>query len=1410
MIARFSSGNFVAGAMQYNKNKVDEGGATVLAYKNFDQCLKGYIPVIGTEIPGQTYNNIDTQDLIHLVPENAAFMMQMQIKKNTRIEKGVFSCSLNLNQVDLNGIETVVMENGCKDENDLYRKIADKYMEGMGYGKQPYVVFKHEDIDRPHIHIVSIKVDADGKKIDEKNSKKRSEEVRQQINQSFGLSTLGEGVKRENAQTIIDQRLEYMQKMKNQVFGERQPNAIETGTNNLKKNIGNVLRFVDEHYHPKNLVEYNKVLAQFNVVCKPCTKGQDNQGKGYSGCQFAVMNDKGEVDSHLIKGSAFGKGFSYQALEQKFALNSGSEDLRKSDEISKTYIRNIVDSYLKAPSKATFDSFVSHLDEKGIKVNKVADSDDLSKIKGINFVDNLNGHTFSGSQLGKAYTYNRICDSIDKHNLEIDRVSVRNQDSEYLSKDDFLNSQKVLKAAFNGIYESERMSFPLESSFIKRFNVGDEKPTCYLIDKAKSLVQEKNGNLNLTDEQWHKAADFFIKDKVKHLPEQEFKEDAMYTKRVVEAVQFAQHIPDAQSKSNFLFQSGVNVQSIYGKTLFSSAKDPKVMLSYEDICSHTKDSVLPVTKDNPIFKHGIIPEPYMEFPELSVKERRLVSDLVAGKNIQNVDDSHAYLLKILDAKIADPLKDKVFIPFETKRDVSNALFNLQKDIVNGKYNHSTLSLIDNFDRHKFDFNEAAYSVCNNSLVADILVDDFKKRLEESRPAILEKEKSSALSLIAPAVQFAFNIKDRDKQSEFLTRMGVKVEYGEMGLQFSTHKNPNLNFYYSDLSKFNDNLPVVNVLSVHATNPEHTKQLQDGSLRRFSLDAISQVQLYNDHKLNGDTYNFKASAPLRYLSENLIPLKQLDTYARMHDVIDRNPDASVGAVVKALNCRGFIIKPVDSIGSSFKIGMHDSDEKDFIPMPKDLSDRLIRTNYMAIKDSIDSLLHNRNYLNGKTWLLMDITRAADYNSPERLDKAIDKVRTQNSILANAMVQAKGNGATPDYERVASLVYSYRGEKTIILPPPTPLEDSFAKPVPSEQRDKDVKASTYQSIQEVLRNGTFMDYIFQKANERLKAKEQQLGSSVKAVEQPQKAEIFKGNSMEGKPDFNGLCNKYNINLTDADKANLNKFGKMDHTVHTVIDGERDLVVVYDKQNNQFALAKPESFVFDRTKVRGVGLPDDTYSELMKNGCAVFKDCPSKDGTGKQDTFFFLNPVEMKIYSSSKIIDFVPQQKAIQWPLSFDAKTTDNPDFDNLKKQFNIELTPADRKNLVEHGAMPHLVSATIEGTKMDVVINYEKDDKKFYIASPSAFKLEERHFDKLGEQGVDTLLKSGVADVKDFNYNGKIIDTKVNLNAKDLLVYVFENNPKFYTDDDLKESKTMYNDYSQDVSNNASKSRGMSHN
>ncbi len=61
----------------------------------------------------------------------------------TRVEKSVVHISLNPHPDDV------------LTDTDL-QNIAREYLDGLGFGNQPYLVMKHEDIERHHLHIVTL------------------------------------------------------------------------------------------------------------------------------------------------------------------------------------------------------------------------------------------------------------------------------------------------------------------------------------------------------------------------------------------------------------------------------------------------------------------------------------------------------------------------------------------------------------------------------------------------------------------------------------------------------------------------------------------------------------------------------------------------------------------------------------------------------------------------------------------------------------------------------------------------------------------------------------------------------------------------------------------------------------------------------------------------------------------------------------------------------------------------------------------------------------------------------------------------------------------------------------------------------------------------------------------------------
>ena len=64
------------------------------------------------------------------------------------------------------------------------KDFALQWIEQMGYGRQPFLIYAHNDTNNNHVHIVSVRVDANGKKISDHFEKIRSQQA---LNKIMGI-----------------------------------------------------------------------------------------------------------------------------------------------------------------------------------------------------------------------------------------------------------------------------------------------------------------------------------------------------------------------------------------------------------------------------------------------------------------------------------------------------------------------------------------------------------------------------------------------------------------------------------------------------------------------------------------------------------------------------------------------------------------------------------------------------------------------------------------------------------------------------------------------------------------------------------------------------------------------------------------------------------------------------------------------------------------------------------------------------------------------------------------------------------------------------------------------------------------------------------------------------------------------
>lgn len=155
--------------------------------------------------------------------------------------------------------------------------IGEEYMQKLGYSGQPYMIFKHEDIERRHIHIVSLRVDSDGKKINDSNEYRRSKAITEELEQN----------------TVCIRQ-------KRQKKGEDwQLTPVDSNKGNLKKQIGNVVKPLLKMYRFQSMGEFRALLSLYNIGMEE-VKGEVN-GRSYHGILYSVLWIRTEKNMHTDK-----------------------------------------------------------------------------------------------------------------------------------------------------------------------------------------------------------------------------------------------------------------------------------------------------------------------------------------------------------------------------------------------------------------------------------------------------------------------------------------------------------------------------------------------------------------------------------------------------------------------------------------------------------------------------------------------------------------------------------------------------------------------------------------------------------------------------------------------------------------------------------------------------------------------------------------------------------------------------------------------------------------------------------------------------------------------------------------------------------------------------------------------------
>ena len=335
MVAKISIGSSLYGALAYNGMKMNEAHGRVLG------ANKIVLPADGNINIGAMAENFK------------AFMPKMG-----RTKKPVLHISLNPHPDDR-----------LTDQD--FEILAREYLDKLGFGDQPYIFYKHEDIDRHHIHIVTVNVNEQGKRLDQSFLFRRSKKITTELEEKYGLhKAQREKVSPDTPIIKVD------------------PNG------DIKRQVQNTVKLVGMRWQFQSIGEYNAILGLYNVRCE-MTDGKVN-GREYHGLVYFATDDNGNTIATPLKASRLGKFASRTAIEGKFERDKEKIDIKPTK-------RLVSESMAAATGRV---DFIAKLKEKNIDIVLRYNAD--GRLYGATFVDHTNHVALNGSRLGREFSANAL------------------------------------------------------------------------------------------------------------------------------------------------------------------------------------------------------------------------------------------------------------------------------------------------------------------------------------------------------------------------------------------------------------------------------------------------------------------------------------------------------------------------------------------------------------------------------------------------------------------------------------------------------------------------------------------------------------------------------------------------------------------------------------------------------------------------------------------------------------------------------------------------------------------------------------------------------------------------------------------------------------------------------------------
>ncbi|WP_291145912.1 relaxase/mobilization nuclease domain-containing protein [Flavobacterium sp. UBA7680] len=358
MVAVIKTSSSIRSILNYNENKVEIGKAECISAVNYPLEL----------------------EKLSFTSKLNRFLKLAEL--NTNAKRNTVHISLNFDP----------SENHSKEK---LAEIADTYMEKLGFGRQPYLVYQHYDAGHPHCHIVTNNIQRDGKRIDlNLLGIRKSEPARKEIEEMFGL-VKAEGRKQKEQFSL------------NPIDVGR----VQYGKAESRKAINSVLNKVLFDYKFSSLPELNAVLNLYNVHADRGT--EESRVFKNNGLLYKILDQNSKPIGVPIKASEFYSRPTLKFLEEKFRVNETKKQYGKS------HVKN-------ALRQAFFDERITSIEKlserlKDEAIHTILRKSSEGKLYGITFIDFKTQSVLNGSSLGKEFSAKGIQENCAMNILALER-----------------------------------------------------------------------------------------------------------------------------------------------------------------------------------------------------------------------------------------------------------------------------------------------------------------------------------------------------------------------------------------------------------------------------------------------------------------------------------------------------------------------------------------------------------------------------------------------------------------------------------------------------------------------------------------------------------------------------------------------------------------------------------------------------------------------------------------------------------------------------------------------------------------------------------------------------------------------------------------------------------------------------